>query len=158
MPSTRNEGMSLRNPFTLMSQLSQQMDRVFNDFWMGTSGQQSWPTTDSSMWAPAIEVRQKDGELIVRADLPGLDQKDVQVEIENDALVLSGERREESEDNSDGRYHSECRYGSFYRTIPLPSGTNPDDVKAEFKSGVLEVKVKVPKEQESRRSIPIQAG
>ncbi len=110
------------------------------------------------MWAPAVDVSEREGKLMVHADLPGLQKEDVKVECTDDALIIQGERRHEHEEEDGGYRRSERRYGSFYRTIPLPEGAQTDQAHAEFRNGVLEVSVPIPTKQRSSRQIPIEAG
>jgi HSP20 family protein len=148
------------NPFGMMRSMMEQMDRLFEDF-TGAGGGRTrsmalppapqgtgvgYGTT--SLWYPQIEVSEKQGNLVVCADLPGLKKEDVQLEVHDDHLVLQGERRNESSQTEGGLYRTERSYGSFYRTIPLPDGVNPDQVRATFKDGVLEVTVPVPNRQQ----------
>jgi HSP20 family protein len=101
-------------------------------------------------WVPPVEVLERDGQLVVRAEVPGLSKDDVNVEIENDELVLSGERIDEHKDEREGFYQSERSYGRFYRSICLPQGVDPEQAKASFSNGVLEVTMPAPKQQQSR--------
>jgi HSP20 family protein len=165
MPSGGRETgmMRARSPFELMSHLSQQMDRLFEDFWgspfpsSAPARWHDWERSESlASWMPAVEVHQHDGEIVVRADLPGMKKDDVKVEIEDQTLVIQGERRQGCEEDREGHYRSECRYGSFYRAIALPKDVDPDDVRAEFEHGVLEVRVPTPRREESRKSIEVQ--
>lgn len=179
----RRRGMNplslLGNPLGMMRSLVDDMDRLFEDF-LGFGGspsryrQPSGMTEagtgsalqsagggygTSSLWYPQIEVAQRGGNLVVCADLPGIRKEDVHLEIHDDYLVLEGERRQESEENQGGVYRSERSYGRFYRTIPLPDGVNPEQVRANFKDGVLEVTVPMPTtEQRQGRRIEIQEG
>lgn len=139
------------NPFSLMRRMSEEMDRSFGSFF----GQSS---RGSGTWFPAIEVAERNGQLQVHAELPGLKPEDVKVEVTNDSLILRGERKSEHEHRSGGSYRSERRYGEFYREIPLPEGVNADAVKAQFRDGVLEITVPVPEQASNRRQIPIQSG
>src|SRR4051812_17146733 len=139
------------NPFSLMRRMTEEMDRVFGD------GGQERQSSGDFLWAPAIEVSQRDGNFVVRAELPGLKPEDVKLEIENDALVLQGERKIERKDDQGGVHRSEIRYGRFYRTIPMPEGANAEQARAKFENGVLEVTVPVPEEKTQRKQIPIQA-
>jgi HSP20 family protein len=103
-----------------------------------------------SSWMPQVEVLQRGNDLVLRADLPGLRREDVHVEIEDDVLTISGERRYESESEEEGLYHSERSYGRFSRSIPLPPGTEGEACEARFTDGVLEVRVPLPQEQQPR--------
>ena len=85
-----------------------------------------------------MEIFEREGHLVVRADLPGLTEDDVHVEVTDEALTIEGERRSEHEERQGGVFRSERRYGAFRRQIPLPEGVNADQVTASFKDGVLE--------------------
>lgn len=145
-------GAFISNPFGFMRRMTEEMNRIFESAGMGTtlapfsSSQQGGVGT----WMPQVEVQQRNNELIVRADLPGLKRDDVTVEVDDGVLTLSGERRQENQEERQGFYRSERSYGSFYRAIPLPEGVNEDDISASFGDGVLEVRVPV-SEQPQRR-------
>lgn len=131
------------------------MDRFFEDFGFGrnltTRGAQQ-----SAQWSPQVEVRQRGNELVIRADLPGMNKEDVNVELRDDAVIIQGERKEEHEDEREGWYRSERTYGSFHRTIPLPEGTITDSAKATFKNGVLEVALQTPPKEVTQRRVNIE--
>jgi HSP20 family protein len=137
------------NPFALMRRFSEEMDRTFARFFTPREGE--------GFWSPAVEVSESDGQLKVHADLPGLEPRDVRVEVDNNELIIRGERKFEHEEKKKGYYRSERRYGQFYRAIPLPEGANLEQVKAQFKNGVLEVTLPVPEQKSTRREIPIQS-
>ena len=101
-------------------------------------------------FAPKVDVVQRGNELVVRADLPGLTQDDVTVEVTDDSIIISGRRTQERVDDSGGVYRLERTYGEFFREIPLPEGAIGDQAKASFKDGVLEITVPAPPEQVSR--------
>ena len=103
-------------------------------------------------------MRERDGNLVVSAELPGLNKEDVKVEVTADGLIIQGERKREHEEDRGGVHRSERSYGSFYRSIPLPEGANIEQAKAQFNNGVLEVRVPIPKSQQKTRQIPIEAG
>jgi HSP20 family protein len=134
-------------PFAMMRRLSEEMDRAFT----GAFGSRALARGD---WSPAVEVRERKGNLEVTAELPGLKREDVKLEWTDEGLVIEGEKRQERQENEHGFHRSERSYGYFYRLIPLPTGAEPDKAKAEFKDGVLQVKIPIA-ENRQRRSIPI---
>ena len=93
----------------------------------------------SRPWTPAVDIFETENELVIKADLPDVDMKDIQVEIENGTLSLKGERKFESEEKNHGYHRIERSYGSFARHFSLPDTVEPDKVKAEYKNGVLNV-------------------
>jgi len=147
-----------------MRQLSREMDRMMDSFFdrgfgsllRDTARDEDW--SPSSLWTPQIDVQQRNDSIVVRADLPGLRREDVQIEVDDDALVIFGQRREERDEDAEGQGYRvvERSYGNFYRTIPLPQGTKPDDIKAEMRDGVLKVTLPLP-ENARRRKIQIQS-
>lgn len=143
------------SPFSQIRRLNEEMDRWFGGgFGNFQSVNFSGP---EGAWAPSVEVFQRADELVVRAELPGLDKNDVDVEVSDDALTIRGERKQEHEEEREGFYRSERIYGSFYRVIPLPEGAIADSAKASFKNGVLEVNVQVPP-AEVRRGRKLEIG
>jgi HSP20 family protein len=110
---------------------------------------------ETAEWWPEIEVVEKNGELKVHADLPGMKKEDINVEFAGGALIISGERNQETEEEREGFYHTERNYGSFYRNIPLPEGANLDKANAVFHNGVLEVTLAVPKRELKGRKLEI---
>jgi HSP20 family protein len=144
------------SPFEIMRRFSEEMDRAFEDF--GLSREWGEGRTGSSVWSPAVEVFERENNLIIRAELPGLTSDDVKVEMTDGGLVIQGERKYESEEKNEGWYRSERSYGRFYRLIPLPEGVNAERAKARFENGVLEISAPLPESKRSRRSIPIETG
>jgi len=141
------------NPFSAMRRMHDEMDRMF----AGAFGQQAGNALMGGLgsWAPAVEVSEKDNQLCVCAELPGLKPEDVKVEVTDDALIIQGERKHESSGDEGGRWHSERSYGRFHRTIPLPEGANAEQAHADFKNGELRVTVPVEHRDNKRRQIPI---
>jgi HSP20 family protein len=92
-------------------------------------------------WAPAIDVTTKDGDLLVRVELPGVKQEDVDITLQNNVLTISGERKAEQEEERGGYYVRERRHGSFSRSLPLPEGLDESKIHARYENGVLEVTV-----------------
>jgi HSP20 family protein len=153
------------SPFSLVRRFSEEMDRLFGDFAFGGSlasgfGREFGRLADveGSMWLPQVEAFEREGKLIVRADLPGLTKDDINVDITDDAIKIRGERRQEKEENEEGYYRSERSYGSFYREIPLPSGVNREEANASFRNGVLEIIMPAPARQSGSRRIEIGEG
>jgi HSP20 family protein len=141
------------------------MDRFFDDFltrrgfpslaW-GSPGVDEASALRQGLWTPAIEVFERDGQLVVRADLPGMTKDDIRVQLEDNTLVLQGERRKEREEQREGYYHCERSYGTFRRAINLPPGVDTSTVNATFDNGVLEIQMNAPKPR--GRSIEIRSG
>jgi HSP20 family protein len=160
----------LGDPFGMMRSMMDQMSRLVGDFTGSGLGHPqapglSTPPSSTAMtpgqsqgfWYPQVEVAERGGNLVVRADLPGMRREDIHLEIHNDFLVLRGERRQEQEQTEGGIYRSERSYGQFYRTVPLPEGVNPDQARASFKDGVLEVTLPLPQQEPRQgRRIEIQ--
>ncbi len=157
-------------PFQLISRLSDEMDRIFESFGMGSS----WPRSGSqgalqsgrgggtqglhTLWAPHIEVGERNGKLLIQADLPGVRKEDVDVQIEQDAVIIQGQRNQESERNEGGVYHSERSYGTFYRMIPLPEGVDVEQANATFRDGVLRIELPAPQQRQRGRRLEIRDG
>ncbi|HEY3885605.1 MAG TPA: Hsp20/alpha crystallin family protein [Vicinamibacterales bacterium] len=156
----RREAERFGNSYRVFDQFADEMDRIFDDFgfgrgWMAPRGR-SAATRNSGIWAPQIEVQQRDNELVVRADLPGMKNDDISVEVCDDAIAISGERHQESSGENEGIYRSERAYGSFYRTVPLPDGAITDQAKASFRDGVLEITMPAPPHSTRSRRLEIQ--
>jgi HSP20 family protein len=155
------------SPFSLVRRMLEDMDRVFEGFGGARGavggGAASGMARSSAgglgqVWSPAIDIVERDGRLVVRADLPGLSADDVRIEVRDDALVLEGERRQEMEvEEEGGIYRAERFYGRFARVIPLPDGADLDKASARFENGVLEIEIPF-REDSQRRRIEIQGG
>jgi len=102
-------------------------------------------------WAPHIEIQQRRGALLVRADLAGVNPDDIEVTVENGVLAISGERRQERREEREGVVHTELSYGSFFRTVPLPDGADENRISAILRNGTLEITVPVAARERGRR-------
>lgn len=103
---------------------------------------------DGDGWNPRIDVVKKEGELVLRADLPGVKPDEIKVEVEDGVLTVSGEHEEKTEEKEDRYLRRERRYGSFSRSMALPEGVKSDDIEASTVDGVLELKIPVPTPKE----------
>jgi len=152
---TTTEGFGL-HPY--MQRFAEEMDRLFDDFGM------LWPQrrrpslfsrvfgreSEGKPWTPRVEMMEREGQLVLRAELPGMTKNDLKVEVTDDAITIQGERKEEKKEERKGYYFNECQYGSFFRSIPLPEGSDPSKATAEFRNGVLEVVMPGPKQPEKK--------
>ena len=154
------------SPFGLMRRLSDDLDELFGQL-VGSpaasrSGAVAAPLSFMANapvdWMPAIETFQRDGKLIVQADLPGLQAQDVTIEIDDGILTLSGERSEERELDESGVRRTERRYGRFTRSVALPEGARTEEVQASFRNGVLEITVPLSQSTQQRRIVQIQSA
>ena len=136
------------SPFTVLRRLQQEINRAF-----AQPGPNSISRTDgaSPLWIPPVEVGYRDGNFVVSAELPGLSNEDVTVEITDDAVVIQGERQVVQEENEGGIQRTERRYGHFYRAIALPEGAKTDQARAEFQNEVLKISV----QPRNRRAMPV---
>jgi HSP20 family protein len=138
------------NPFSLMRRLTEEMDSFFGETRRGEERER--------IWAPAIEISQKQDSYVVRAELPGVRQGDVKIEITDEGIVIQGERKLEQEETKGGMHLTERRYGRFYRAVPLPEGAKTEEAQAKFDNGVLEITVPLQDQESKRREIPIQGS
>ena len=122
-----------------LSEMNRMFDDVFGGLMRRPGGQQR--AQQLTEWAPAIDVTTKDGDLLVRAELPGVKQEDVDITLQNNVLTISGERKAEQEEERGGYYVRERRHGSFSRSLPLPEGLDESKIHARYENGVLEVTV-----------------
>jgi HSP20 family protein len=127
------------DPFTA---LRREMDRLFDSFGRDVG----WPTAGTAALAPSIDVSETDSELKIDADLPGVDEKDVDVAISDNVLTIKGEKRAEKEDKKKDFHLVERSYGSFSRSLTLPFAVDPGNAKPTFKNGVLSISLPKPPE------------
>ena len=158
LPSLWREDEKGIDPFT---SLHKEIDRVFHDF----GRKPMWPAElrEKAALAPRIDISETESEIKISAELPGVEQKDVHVELTDDILTISGEKKSEDEEKKDeeGRkyYRIERSYGSFQRSLRVPSGIDAANVEAAFKDGVLTVTVAKPPElQEKARKIEVKSS
>lgn len=144
-------------PMQELESLQQRMDHLFDRFserfFGGERPKSVWGSED---WAPAIESHVDNGNLIVKADLPGVDPKEVSISVMGNQLTIEGERKHEEKKEEKDYFYRELSYGKFSRNLALPEGVEADKVKATFKNGVLEITMPAPK-QLAAKKIQIEA-
>jgi HSP20 family protein len=133
------------SPFRDLGELQSEMREMFGRF-------PGWPLAEREEgWAPAVDMIERDDEILVRADLPGFDEKDVEVTVQDSTLVIRGERKMEKEEKKEDYYYSERAHGAFARALALPATVETDKVKATFRKGVLEVHLPKAKEAKGKK-------
>jgi HSP20 family protein len=130
-------------PFRGLSGLQDQFNRLFNESFRNHADESAM-----TAWAPAVDIYETPNELVVKADLPDVDEKDIDVRVENNLLTIRGERKFEKSVSEDNYLRVERTYGTFSRSFSLPNTVNPEAIAAEYKNGVL--KVTLPKREESK--------
>ncbi len=144
-------------PFRDLVSIQDRMNRIFDDAFRGGSRQDEEEWALGGSWAPPVDIYEQDGTLVLKAELPGIDPKDVDVRVENNVLTLHGERKFDQEVKRENCHRVERSYGTFSRSFTLPNVVDTGNIKAEFKDGVL--RVTMPKREEAKpKQIQIQVG
>jgi HSP20 family protein len=120
-------------PMQELVRLRDEMDRIFGRSIEGTFA------GDGQMWSPSVDVHEENGNLVIKADLPGVKKEDVNIMATEDALTIQGKSQEEKEEKKEGYYRHERRSGSFARTLPLPVAVDADKAQASFKDGTITI-------------------
>jgi HSP20 family protein len=145
-------------PVRELNSLQSEVNRLFNTFFDSpTSTGRAGNGGGVQRWLPAMDLVETDDHFVLRADLPGLSEEDVTIELEDDVLTVAGERKAEHEDKREGFYRVERSFGQFRRTLTLPDGVDADRIEAKFEKGVLEVRIPKPEQRKPRR-VAIQVG
>ena len=135
------------DPVRELDSLQSDMNRMFDGFFQSRTGNGS----GRRRWIPAMDLAETEDHLVLRADLPGLTEDDVDIEIKDGVLTVTGERKAEHEEKSEGYYRVERAFGSFSRSLSLPQGIDASAVSASFDRGVLEVRIPKPAERKATR-------
>ena len=135
-------------PLRELTSLQTEMNRLFNSVFdtQGATG-----TAPARRWVPAMDLLETGDHFVLRADLPGVSQEDVSIELEDNVLTVAGERKSDHETKGEGFYRVERAFGSFSRSLTLPKGVDADGVSAAFADGVLEVRIPKPEARKPRR-------
>jgi HSP20 family protein len=134
-------------PARELDTLQSDMNRLFDSFFGSRAGNGS----AGRRWVPAMDLAETEDSLVLRADLPGIDEEDVQIEVNDRVLTISGERKAEHEDRGEGYHRVERSFGHFSRSLTLPDGVDAEKVGASFDHGVLEVKIPKPEKSKPHR-------
>src|ERR671925_1731482 len=134
------------DPIGELDSLQSDMNRLFDRFFGGRA-----PNDTSRRWIPAMDLLETEDHLVLRGDLPGMTEDDVNIEIKDHVLTVSGERKAEHEDKGEGYHRVERAFGSFSRSLTLPAGVDAGQVEANFDNGVLEVRIPKPAEAKPTR-------
>jgi HSP20 family protein len=134
------------DPMRELDSLQGDMNSLFDRFFEGRT-----PNGMSRRWLPAMDLVETDNHLVLRGDLPGMTEDDVNIEIKDNVLTVSGERKAEHEDKGEGYHRVERSFGSFSRSLTLPQGVDAEKVEANFDKGVLEVRIPKPSEAKPTR-------
>jgi|SRR5205085_1366938 len=129
------------DPYRELNLLQNQMNRLFMDNFAGPSQGQDGDFLTTGSFVPPVDVYEDEHSITLRLEAPGIDEKDLDVRIENNTLTVRGERKFNSEEKEENFHRIERRYGSFTRSFTLPNTVNPEDVHAGYNNGVLEIKL-----------------
>ncbi|MFL5822261.1 MAG: Hsp20/alpha crystallin family protein [Solirubrobacteraceae bacterium] len=144
-------------PARELATIQTEMNRLFNTFFEPSQGSNGTGSGTLRRWVPAMDLVETEDHFVLRADLPGLTESDVNIELEDNVLTVSGERKAEHEERKEGYYRVERASGAFSRSLTLPEGVDADRVQASFENGVLEVTIPKP-EQRKPRKVTISAA
>ena len=137
------------DPFRDLAVLQDRMNRLFNDAWTNRGGQEDH-LMNRGTWVPPVDIYETDGALVIKVELPDMKREDIDVSVENNALTIRGERKLDNEIKQENFHRVERAYGNFVRTFSLPSTVDATKIGAEYKNGVLTVKLPVREEAKPR--------
>jgi HSP20 family protein len=143
------------NQYQELTSWHRDIDDLFRRFFSGEREESDQLSVTG--WMPAMEVFEREGQYVIRADVPGIDPKEVEVSVLDDALTIKGERKKSHEVKEKESYYSETAYGRFERRLALPKGIDPEKITARFENGVLEVSVALPQTATGKK-VPIEIG
>jgi HSP20 family protein len=135
-------------PYGAVASLQDSINRLFHDAFPRSFTDEDFAL---SAWKPVVDIYDKSDTIVIHAELPGVTKEDVSIEVKENILTLKGERVEIKEVNEDKYFRKERSFGSFYRAFTLPTAINPENIKATFKDGVLEIEIPKPEEQKPKQ-------
>ena len=133
------------DPFRDLNMLQDRMNRLFEDAGRNWKGDEPAATTT---WSPSVDIFETEGEIVVKAELPGMDRKDISLNLENNVLTLKGERRFQKETKEENYHRIERAYGGFSRAFSIPASVEDEKIRADYKDGVL--KILLPKKEQAK--------
>ncbi|MGD9286444.1 MAG: Hsp20/alpha crystallin family protein [Desulfobacterales bacterium] len=137
------------NPYGEMTGMKNRINRMFSDpFWFSRRMDDD---TNMGMWNPAVDLYEQDDHFVIKAELPGVDKKDISIDLKDRVLTLSGERSHENEAKEENYYRRERSFGKFQRAFTLPAEVDSDKIKAEFRDGLLRIEVPKPEHQKHKQ-------
>jgi len=128
-------------PWGLLRRFNEDVNQLFNESRIASTADGDQSSIATSNWTPAVDIKEEDGRFVLKADIPGVEAKDIDVTMDDGVLTIKGERRHESEEDANGYKRVERSYGSFYRRFSLPDTANAEGITAQGKDGVLEVSI-----------------
>jgi HSP20 family protein len=134
------------DPFRDLNVLQDRMNRLFEDAGRGWRGNEEPAATTT--WSPAVDIFETEGEIVVKAELPGMDRNDITLNLEKNVLTLKGDRKLEKETKDDNYHRIERSYGSFSRAFSIPATVDEEKISADYKEGVL--KIVLPKKEQAK--------
>ncbi|MCP6757461.1 MAG: Hsp20/alpha crystallin family protein [Fischerella sp. CENA71] len=137
-------------PFREIDTIRQQINHLLDEWMHGQEHESLFPKINA-IWTPAVELKETDTDIILKAEVPGMEAKDLDVEVSTDVVAIAGEYKQEKQEQDKGFVRSEFRYGQFQRIVPLPVPVKNEQVKAEFKNGVLTLTL--PKVEAAKRNV-----
>jgi len=129
--------------------LQTRMNRIFDDFF--TPALNTEDRLLARNWNPSADVYEEDAQFVIKAELPGVDKKDIHVDVENNVLILKGERTEDNEVKEENYYRREMASGAFQRSFALPDGVDANNIKADYKDGVIKITIPKPESRQPKK-------
>jgi HSP20 family protein len=137
------------NPLKEMVSLRERMNRLFDDSLFRSERRND--DAELGVWLPAVDMFEKDDRLVIKAELPGMDKKDISLDLKNNVLTLSGIRQHENEVKEENFYRREMSYGKFVRSFSLPADSDAEKIKAEFQNGLLTIEIPTPEQHKPKQ-------
>ena len=137
------------NPWRDMSALPHRINRFFDDPFLSVLRRED--ESDMGRWRPNVDIYDNEGSIVFKAELPGVDKKDIDIALKDGVLTLKGERSYENEVKEDSYYRKERAFGHFHRSFALPENIDPGKIKADFKDGILKVEIPKPEERKPKK-------